>query len=146
MINKAYRFFCCFLVYVFSIPVFAKSEALAVNWLESLGALLAVIAVIVILAWILKRTPLGGSRLGGLVKVIAAHPLGYKEKILVVKVGQEQLVLGVSSQQITFLCKLEQPLSANEPCTDSQHETASQVHAQNPMVTPKSSIDAFIKR
>ncbi len=35
-------------------------------------------------------------------RVIASLPVGYKEKLLVVKVGEQQLLLGVTPQQVNF--------------------------------------------
>ncbi len=40
------------------------------------------------------------------VKTLATHPLGPKQKLTVVQVGQEQILLGVSPDQINFLSSL----------------------------------------
>ena len=48
-------------------------------------------------------------------KVIATLPLGYKEKLMVVKVGGQQLLVGVTPQQVNFLYRLEEPLDESQP-------------------------------
>jgi len=72
-------------------------------------SLLMVLALIIICAFVLKRfnfTQQGVSQL----KVISSLSLGAKERVLVVQVGEQQLLLGVSAQQITLLDKLSEPL------------------------------------
>lgn len=135
---------CFFLFYV--PPLFAAQTILPINWLESLGALAGVLALIFALAWILKRTRIGGPNFSQSIRVIATHPLGYKEKILVVKVGEEQLVLGVSSQQITFLCKLENTLSEQTPTACDQPTKVKQKHAQQPLDVSHSSSQSLLGR
>ncbi len=53
-------------------------------------------------------------------RVIASLPVGYKEKLLVVKVGEQQLLVGVTPQQVNFLYRLEEPLDENQPQVFSQ--------------------------
>ncbi len=73
-------------------------------------SLLMVLALIVICALVLKRfnlTQQGVSQL----KVIASLPLGAKERVMVVQVGEQQLLLGVTSQQVTLIERLAEPLA-----------------------------------
>jgi len=72
-------------------------------------SLLMVLALIIISALVLKRFNLTQQSSNQL-KVVASLPLGAKERILVVQIGEEQLVLGVSSQQISLLKSLEKPI------------------------------------
>ena len=53
-------------------------------------------------------------------RVIASLPVGCKEKLLVVKVGEQQLLLGVTPQQVNFLYRLEEPLDESQPQAFSQ--------------------------
>ena len=72
-------------------------------------SLLMVLALILISAFVLKRfnlTQQGSNQL----KVIASLSLGAKEKIIVVQIGEQQLVLGVCPQQISLLKDLENPI------------------------------------
>ena len=72
---------------------------------------LAVIGAILVLGWLLRRLRgaalMGGSRQ---LKIVASLALGQRERVIVVQVGEEQWLLGVTAQQISSLGKLEQPL------------------------------------
>ncbi|MBL4900001.1 MAG: flagellar biosynthetic protein FliO [Colwellia sp.] len=77
-------------------------------------SLLMVLALIFISALILKRFNFTQKNTGQL-KVIASLSLGVKERLIVVQVGEQQLVLGVTSQQITLIKSLEEPITSNQP-------------------------------
>ena len=69
---------------------------------------IAVIAMIPVVLWLLKRTPLGGgSGLPGTPRAVAVLPLSAQQKVVTVEVGQGEqrqwLVLGVSPQGIRTL-------------------------------------------
>ena len=69
---------------------------------------IAVIAMIPLALWLLKRTPLGGGMgLPGAPRTVAVLPLSAQQKVVTLEVGQgdsrQWLVLGVSSQGIRTL-------------------------------------------
>jgi len=68
---------------------------------------LAIIAMIPLALWLLKRTPMGGGAAQGLMRSIAILPISPSQKLLTVEVGsgdqRRWLVLGVTSQSITTL-------------------------------------------
>ncbi|MFQ3235021.1 MAG: flagellar protein FliO/FliZ [Paraglaciecola sp.] len=73
-------------------------------------SLLLVIAVILVLAYLMRRfnvTSSGSSEL----KVIASLAAGTRERVLVIEVGNEQHLIGITSHNINHLAKLEVPLS-----------------------------------
>ncbi|GAA6170867.1 hypothetical protein NBRC116592_05370 [Colwellia sp. KU-HH00111] len=72
-------------------------------------SLLMVLALIIISALVLKRFNLAQQDSSQL-KVIANLSLGAKERVVVVQIGEQQLVLGVCAQQITLLQTLQQPI------------------------------------
>jgi len=72
-------------------------------------SLLMVLAVIVISAMVLKRFQGTRQTLSGL-KIVTSLHLGAKEKLVVVQAGKQQLLLGVTAQQITLLETLAEPL------------------------------------
>jgi flagellar protein FliO/FliZ len=78
--------------------------------------LLAVLAVIYALAWMVKKQQGIKGYFTPHMSVVGVLPMGKNEKIVLINVGNEQLLLGVSSQQITTLHKIETPLT-NEPVT-----------------------------
>ncbi len=73
-------------------------------------ALLAVLALIVGLGWLLKRLPGTGFRPAEGLRVVASLNVGVKERVVVVDVNGEQLLLGVTSAGISHLHRLAEPL------------------------------------
>lgn len=75
-------------------------------------SLLLVVGVIFALAYVMRRfnvTSMGNHQM----KVISSMVAGTKEKIMVIQVGDEQHLIGVTSQTITHLSKLEKPLESS---------------------------------
>lgn len=72
-------------------------------------SLLMVLGLIVISALVLKRFNLTQQSSNQL-KVIASLSLGAKERVVVVQIGEQQLVLGVCPQQISLLKNLDTPI------------------------------------
>lgn len=76
--------------------------------LSSLWWFLAVIALIPLVLWLLKRTPLGGLGSGaGAPRTVGVLPLSASQKLVTIEVGQGDerlwLVLGVTPQSIRTL-------------------------------------------
>ncbi|WCE03726.1 flagellar biosynthetic protein FliO [Pseudoxanthomonas sp. JBR18] len=78
-------------------------------------ALLLVLGLIVGLAWLLKRMPGSGFRPAEGLKVVASLNVGAKERVVVVDVNGEQLLLGVSAGGVRTLHKLPEPLPPAAP-------------------------------
>ncbi len=76
----------------------------------------AIIVMIPLALWLLKRTPLGGAASGGVMRSVAALPLSASQRILTVEVGQGDqrrwLVLGVTPHSITTLHTMEPAVDA----------------------------------
>ena len=72
-------------------------------------SLLMVLGLIVVSALVLKRFNIVQQG-NGQIKVLSSVPLGAKERLVVVQVGEKQMVLGVTSQQITHIETLSEPL------------------------------------
>ena len=75
--------------------------------MSSLLWFIAIIAMIPVALWLLKRTPMGGGASGNVMRSVAALPLSATQRIVTVEVGQGDerrwLVLGVTAQSITTL-------------------------------------------
>ncbi len=78
----------------------------------ALVALLLVIALILGLAWLLKRMPGSGFRQNDQLRLVASTAVGAKERLVVVEVAGQQLLLGVTAGGITRLHTLPEPLPA----------------------------------
>jgi flagellar protein FliO/FliZ len=72
---------------------------------------LAILALIPLALWLLKRTPMGGAAGQGVLRSVAALPLSTSQRIVTVEVGhgdaRRWLVLGVTPQSITTLHTME---------------------------------------
>lgn len=72
-------------------------------------SLLMVLALIIVSALVLKRFNIAQQNTSQL-KVVASLSLGAKERLVVVQVAEQQLVLGVTAQQITLIDNLAEPI------------------------------------
>ena len=87
--------------------------------LSSLLWFIAILALIPVALWLLKRTPIGGAGGGGVMRTVAALPLSASQRIVTVEVGQGDsrrwLVLGITPQSITTLHTMEPGTDAGLP-------------------------------
>ncbi len=74
-----------------------------------LGGLVVVLLIIFFLAYLVKRFNLAPNS-NGVIKTIAASPLGQKEKLMIVEVEGRQYLLGVTPHQVNLIDKLETPI------------------------------------
>jgi flagellar protein FliO/FliZ len=72
-------------------------------------SLFMVLALIIICALVLKRFNFAQQNTSQL-QVVASLSLGAKERLVVVQVAEQQLVLGVTAQQVTLIDNLAEPL------------------------------------
>lgn len=82
---------------------------------QVLLSLMVVVGVIVLLSYLVRKLNLQSRAGTGAVRVLSVVPIGAKDKLLLVEVGDEQLLLGSSPGSVTKLHKLETPveMSAN---------------------------------
>lgn len=88
-------------------------------------AFLAVIALIPLVLWLLKRTPVGGGASGRLMRTVAALPLAANQRVVTVEVGRggdrRWLVLGVTPGSITTLWTMEPQAEADPQAPPQAH-------------------------
>ncbi|WP_456406895.1 flagellar biosynthetic protein FliO [Thiolapillus sp.] len=104
------------------LPVAAETTAsgssmradLGEQLVQVLGGLGIVLAMVMLLAWLAKR--FSHSRLSGAhgMRLLGGLSLGAKERIVLVQVGDKQLLLGVAPGQLQTLHVLEQPIQLPE--------------------------------
>jgi flagellar protein FliO/FliZ len=115
---------------VASVNAFAQEEAVEVgkhanpnlDAMSMIISLLMVLALIIASAWILKKFNFANKSVSGM-QIISSLPLGHKEKLVVVQVAQEQLLLGVSGQQINLIKVLDKPLEIGAPISADLGQT-----------------------
>jgi flagellar biosynthetic protein FliO len=83
----------------------------ATNLLQVLLALVLVLALIVGMAWLMRR--MGGLTQvgGGVVRVLGGVPVGQRERVVLIQVGGKQLLLGVAPGRVQTLHVLDEPIS-----------------------------------
>lgn len=86
---------------------------------QLLLGLLLVIGLIFVLAWLLRRVQQLAPRSGQVIKLLATQPLGPRDRLVLVQVGNEQILLGLSAGRIAPLHVLKEPvhLADAEPAT-----------------------------
>lgn len=92
---------------------------------QTLLWLLVVIALILLLAWLAKR--IGGIQMqnAGAIKVLSILPVGNKERIALVQVGDKQLLIGIAPGRVNTLHTFEQAII--NPDVGARSDTHSQV-------------------
>lgn len=74
-----------------------------------LGGLILVLLLIFALAYLLRRFNLVPTH-NNVLKTLAVTSLGQKERLVLVQVGEQQYLLGVSAQQVNLIDKLAEPI------------------------------------
>jgi flagellar protein FliO/FliZ len=78
-------------------------------------SLAAIIALILAVSWVLKRLKLGTVRGRGEIAVIDQLSLGPRERIVLVRVGESQVLVGVSAGGLVGLTPLAAPIAIQSP-------------------------------
>jgi flagellar protein FliO/FliZ len=84
----------------------AGSPGSIASFLQVMFGLLAVLGLLAGVLWALKRV--GGGRLaaGSVVKVIGGVPVGNRERVMVVEVADQWIVIGVAPGQVSTLASM----------------------------------------
>ena len=94
------------------------------------GASLAiVIAAVLVVGWLYARGH--GIRRGdsSVINILAAQPLGSKERIVLVEVGGKQIVLGMTAAQVRTLHVFDEPVVETSPSAASGFAFADRLRA-----------------
>lgn len=91
------------------LPQVGKHVMANMNASSMIMSLLMVLGLIIVSALVLKRFNLTQQN-SSQIKVIASLSLGAKERVIVVQIGDQQMVLGVCPQQISLLKNLDTPI------------------------------------
>ena len=80
-----------------------SSAGMGAQMSKLLLGLLLVIGLIFLLAWLLRRVQQLNPRGNQAIKLISSHALGPRERLVLVQVGSEQVLLGLSAGRIAPL-------------------------------------------
>jgi len=72
--------------------------------------LLLVVGLIFALAWLLRRVQGASPRNGQLIELLGSRALGPRDRLVLVQVGKEQILLGITPGRITPLHVLKEPV------------------------------------
>ncbi len=90
----------------------APMEPLSSPYLVKLtGGLLLVVIVIFVLAWLVRKFNLNQQSQNGLIRIIAGLSVGTRDRIVLLQVGDEQILLGLTPGRIEKLHTLDKPLA-----------------------------------
>jgi flagellar protein FliO/FliZ len=91
--------------------VAAGQDPLAVSnlWQLTLGMLL-VLGLIVGIAWVLKRSGRFQLAAGGSLRILGGLSMGSRERVVLLQIGDTQLLVGVAPGRVQTLHVLDQPL------------------------------------
>jgi flagellar protein FliO/FliZ len=109
---------------------------MAGSLIETTLGLLVVLAVIGGVAWAFKRFGHFQTGVQGKLKIVGGVSLGARERVVLLQVGDQQLVVGVAPGQIQTLHVLNEPLpegndSGDAPTFSSRLQSAMARHVAN---------------
>ncbi len=81
------------------------------NLTEVFFSLIFIVILIFFLAWVIKRIGYHPINNNQLMKVVATLPVTAKEKIVLVQVGEEQIVIGVAPGFVGNIKTLDKPIT-----------------------------------
>ena len=74
------------------------------------ASLLVVIGTIVVLGWLYSRSKLLGGAANDAINIVASRALGSKERLMVVEIGGQQLLVGMTATQVQTLHVFDAPV------------------------------------
>jgi flagellar protein FliO/FliZ len=92
-------------------PPPAPVASMASQLIQLLLGLGAVLALIFFLAWLLRRVQQASPRSGQAIEIISSRALGTRDRLVLVQVGSEQILLGLTPGRITPLHVLKEPVA-----------------------------------
>ncbi len=90
--------------------------------IKTMAMLFIVLGLLVAVLYFMKKFPLfkKEKKDGGVIRIVSSLYLSPKEKIAVVEIAGEKIVLGITPGNISFLTKIHKTSSGNEE--KSRHE------------------------
>lgn len=107
------------LIFVFFSQLGFAKEAELKNFSSGINAsemmrlslsLILVLAIIVVFSWAIKKLNHFSSKSNHHIKLITGMNIGLKEKIIVLEVANQQMVIGVTPHSINYLTKIDEKI------------------------------------
>ena len=82
--------------------------------LQVVGSFFLVICVLLAVMLLLKRFNTVGTSRSGYIQILASAPLGQRERAVLLQVGEEQILVGVSAGSVSTLHHIAHPIAPSE--------------------------------
>ncbi|SEQ38411.1 flagellar protein FliO/FliZ [Pseudomonas sp. NFACC02] len=92
----------------------ALSSGVGSQLLQLVLGLLLVVGLIFVLAWLMRRVQRAGPAGNQVIELVGSRALGPRDRLVLVQVGNEQVLLGVSPGSITALHVMNEPVIVPE--------------------------------
>jgi flagellar protein FliO/FliZ len=87
------------------------ASPLSVSSLSQLGlSLIGIVLLILAISWVIKRLKVAGTRGSGGMAVLDELSVGPRDRIVLIRVGESQVLVGVSAAGLTPLTPLATPI------------------------------------
>ena len=123
-VTVAIGFLCLAAPVVFAAEKFAAPEASQAPAAVGAGSLtqvtlslLLVLGIVFAAAWLTRRLRGFGKFGNGALHVVTEIAVGTKERVVLVQVGKQQLLIGVAPGRVSTLHVLDEPVTAQTPST-----------------------------
>ena len=77
-------------------------------------SLIAIVALILVISWALKRLKMAGPRGSGNISIVDELSVGPRDRIVLVRVGESQVLVGVGASGLVPLTPLAAPIVLKE--------------------------------
>ena len=91
---------------------FASDPINTGNIIELVLGLVVVIVLIVLLTWIMRRVGTMNPQISGSMRVLGALSVGTRERVVLLKIGEEQVLVGVAPGRVQALHVLDNPIQS----------------------------------
>ncbi|MCI8210576.1 flagellar assembly protein FliO [Pseudomonas sp. S25] len=92
----------------------ALSSGMGGQIVQLLFGLLLVVGLIFALAWLMRRVQRGVPGNAQVIELVGSRAIGPRDRLMLIQVGNEQILLGVTPGRITPLHVLSQPVQVPE--------------------------------
>ena len=92
----------------------AASSGMGGQIVQLLFGLLLVVGLIFVLAWLMRRVQRGVPGNAQVIELVGSRAIGPRDRLVLVQVGNEQILLGVTPGRITPLHVLNEPVRVPE--------------------------------
>lgn len=91
-------------------PVVGSADLLGLG-----ASMFVVVAIIVLLGWLYSRSRFVSGGAGHLINVVASRALGPKERLMIIEVEDQQLLIGMTASAVQTLHVFEKPVRDADP-------------------------------